>query len=233
MRFEAFTAPHYAALAAAAAVFALLLLFRRRLRGERANRRFRIALASVLLLSEASLQLSYVLDGNWSAGSLPLQLCSLMLLLSAAALLFRVKTLYSAVFFLGSLGAFQAMLTPNLAEPFPQFRYFHFFIAHIAIIAAALYLFAVERYRPTMRSMFGALLWLHLLAVPAAAVNAWTGTTNFMFLAGKPATASLLDLLAPWPWYILQLELVAVALCLTLVGLSKAAEYWFVGRKKP
>lgn len=224
-----FSAQHAAALAVAVVVFAMIVVGRKGLRGEKANRRFRIGMALLLVICEISLQLSYFLEDSWSAGSLPFQLCSLTLLISAAALAFRVKQLYAIVFFLGTLGALQAMVTPNLDQPFPHFRYFHFFIAHIGIIASAVYLLTVERYRPTIRSVFAALLWLHALAVPAAIVNIVTGTTNFMFLARKPQTASMLDMLAPWPWYLLQLEAIALGLCMLLLGVSKLA-FWIKGR---
>lgn len=228
--FEMFSAQHIAAIVIAIVVFASIAFGRNRLREERSNRFFRLGMAGLLVACEIALQSSYVIEGSWGAGSLPFQLCSLTLLLSAAALAFRIKQLYSIIYFLGTLGALQALATPNLDEPFPHFRYFHFFIAHIGIIASAVYLMAVERYKPTLRSVFGAWAWLHVLAVPAAIVNMATGTTNFMFLAGKPATASLLDLLAPWPWYLLQLELVAILLCLVLYGVSQFA-YWMNRRK--
>lgn len=229
--FEMFSAAHMAALAAAAIVFAAIVIGRKGLRGEKAGRRFRIVMAVLLAVCEISLQLSYFIEDSWSVGSLPFQLCSLTLLISAATLAFRVKQLYAIVFFLGTLGAMQAMVTPNLDQPFPHFRYFHFFIAHIGIIATAVYLITVERYRPTIRSVFAALLWLHALAVPAAIVNIVTGTTNFMFLARKPETASLLDMLAPWPWYLIQLEAIALGLCMLLLGVSKLA-FWINRRIK-
>lgn len=221
--FEMFSVQHMVAIAFAVIVFAAIAIGRKGLRGERGNRVFRVGMAALLLACEIALQASYVLEGSWDASSLPFQLCSLTLLLSAAALAFRVRQLYSIVFFLGTLGALQALATPNLEQAFPHFRYFHFFIAHIGIIASAVYLITVERYKPTLLSAFAAWLWLHVLAVPAAIVNMMTGTTNFMFLARKPETASLLDLLAPWPWYLLQLEIVAVALCLILYGVSQFA----------
>ncbi|MFF2886787.1 TIGR02206 family membrane protein [Paenibacillus sp. NPDC057967] len=230
MMFEMFSVQHMVAIAIALIVFAAIAFGRKRLRGERSNRIFRLGMAGLLVACEIALQTSYVLEGSWGAGSLPFQLCSLTLLLAAAALAFRIRQLYSIIYFLGTLGALQALVTPNLDEAFPHFRYFHFFIAHIGIIASAVYLMTVERYKPTLRSVFGAWLWLHVLAVPAAIVNMATGTTNFMFLAHKPATASMLDLLAPWPWYLLQLELVAVLLCLILYGVSQFA-YWMNGRK--
>jgi uncharacterized membrane protein YwaF len=37
-----------------------------------------------------------------------------------------------------------------------------------------------------------------------------------MFIAHKPETASLMDMLGPWPWYILSLELVGLAVSLLL-----------------
>ncbi len=55
----------------------------------------------------------------------------------------------------------------------------------------------------------------YALPFPLCTMTLWTGE-NFMFLARKPDTPSMLDLLAPWPWYILQLEWIALALCFLL-----------------
>jgi hypothetical integral membrane protein (TIGR02206 family) len=228
--FEMFSISHIAALAVMLAAMTAVAAGRGKLREAKAGRVFRIGLALVLIGCEASLQLSYALDDDWGVRSLPFQLCSITLLLSAVMLLFAGKRLYPVVTFLGVLGALQAMITPNLAEPFPEFRYFHFFVAHIGIMMAATYLVAVRRYRPTLKSVWAALLWLHALAVPAAIANLASGTTNFMFLARKPATASLLDALAPWPWYLLQLELVAAVMCLLLYGFIHFV-HWTHGRQ--
>lgn len=224
MGFVMFSAAHIAGLLAALAVFTLIIVFRRPLRQPSLNRSFRYGLAIILFCCEASLQLSYVLEHNWDIGSMPFQLCSLTLLLSVVMLVSNHKGLYSILFFLGSMGALQALLTPNLDETFPQFRYFNFFIAHICIIGAALFITVVERFRPTFRSVLVSWLWLHLLAIPAAMTNLVTGTTNFMFLAGKPETASLLDLLAPWPWYLLQLEFIVIFICMLLFGFTKLVD---------
>jgi hypothetical integral membrane protein (TIGR02206 family) len=230
--FEMFSGSHLAALTVTVAVLAAIAAGRTKLREEKAGRAMRVGLALLLLACEVSFQLSYVLEDNWSAGSLPFQLCSLMVLLSAAMLLSNAKRLYPVVVFLGVAGALQALITPNLDAPFPEFRYFHFFAAHIGIMAAAMYLIAVERYRPTLRATFGALLWLHVLAIPAAITNIATGTTNFMFLARKPGTASLLDALAPWPWYLLQLELIAAAMCLMMYGIIHFVHWTLRGKTR-
>lgn len=227
MAFEMFSAAHNAGLAAAVVVFIAIIVFRKQMRQPELNRAVRYGMAILLLCCEVSLQLSYVIEHNWRLGSMPFQLCSLMLLVCAVLLLTNRRKLYDVVFFLGSMGALQALLTPNLDENFPHFRYFHFFIAHIGIIGAALFIAAVERYRPTFRSVLRALIWLHLLAIPAAITNIVSGKTNFMFLAHKPETASLLDWLAPWPWYLLQLEVIAFIICLLLFTLVKLLDRLF------
>jgi hypothetical integral membrane protein (TIGR02206 family) len=206
----------------AAALIIPVVAFRKRLRSPQANRNFRYGMAALLVGCEVSMQAWYAATGNWGVYSLPFQLCSLMIWLSAASLLTRKRALFEIVFFLGILGALQALLTPDLDAGYPEYRYFEFFIAHGAIIGTGAFLTAAEGYRPTALSALRAFGWLHVLALPAAITNIWTGS-NFMFLARKPSTASLLDLLAPWPWYLLQLELVALALCFGLLGIVKLA----------
>jgi len=218
MRFEWLSAAHLAALAFSLAAWAIMIRYRERLRQPRANRIMRWSLIGVLFASEVSLQLWHVVNGTWGVQAWPLQLCSMTLLLSAVLLLSRGRRLYEICFFLGILGALQALLTPNLDYTFPHFRYVQFFLAHSAIIATSVFMTAVERYRPTAGSVVRAVLWLHVLAVPAYLANLWTGS-NFMFLSRKPSTGSILDLLAPWPWYLLQLELIVWALCYMLYAL--------------
>lgn len=59
------------------------------------------------------------------------------------------------------------------------------------------------------------MLFLNMLVVIIYPINILTGG-NYMFLARKPSTASLLDVLGPHPWYLLALEVVAVVLFMLL-----------------
>ncbi len=224
MGFEAFTWVHGMGVAMAAVFTIAIIGYRRRLRNAKSDAVARTFLAIALIGSEAALYGWYTFSRNWGIYSLPFQLCSLMVWMSAALLLTRSKRLYDITFFLGILGALQALLTPDLqVASYREFRYFHFFLGHGAIIAASVYMTVVTGWRPTVKSVFKAIGWLHVLAVPAAITNAIAGT-NFMFLARKPSSGSLLDLLAPWPWYLFQLEVVALLMCFALLGLVRAID---------
>ncbi|MFT4415104.1 TIGR02206 family membrane protein [Fredinandcohnia humi] len=186
----------------------LLFMFR----GKFSKRKdiIRYTFAFFLLASELSLYLWYVYTGVWDPiDSLPFQLCSISLFLSIIMLLTKNKILFEITYFLGIGGAIQAMLTPELAYDFPHYRYFHFFLAHIAIILASLYMLWYEMCRPTLKSVWKAFVALNVIAVIVYFVNKLTGG-NYMFLAHKPYNPSLIDFLGPYPWYILSLEVVAL-----------------------
>jgi hypothetical integral membrane protein (TIGR02206 family) len=57
----------------------------------------------------------------------------------------------------------------------------------------------------------------------------WLIGSNYMFIAHPPETASLIDVLGPWPWYLLSLEGIAVVVFLLLY-----LPYLFIDlRRKP
>jgi hypothetical integral membrane protein (TIGR02206 family) len=216
-RFTAFSATHLMSLM----LFVMLVVFIYAAsnwlrRGERRRAISRYALAVVLAAAEIALNVWYISRGVFDpADTLPLELCSISLYLCVFMLLFRSRLLFQIVYFTGIGGALQALLTPVLAFDFPHFRFVQFFLAHSMIIIAVLYMVWVERFRPTLKSVALTMLVLNLLLVVILFVNANTGG-NYMFVSHKPETASMLDFLGPYPWYLLSLEGVAVVMFLLL-----------------
>ncbi|MDP4099052.1 TIGR02206 family membrane protein [Paenibacillus sp. P96] len=208
--FQAFSSPHLVWIGIIAAVVWLLFVLRHQIRSRDKLRAWlRWLLAAILLASEVCLQCWYIQQQVWDASrTLPLELCSITLLLSSVMLMTRSRLLYQFLFFAGIAGALQAVVTPNLAYDFPHFRFIQFFVAHAAIILASLYMTWVEGCRPTWKSIGLAMLFLN-----GCALIVWIADllldANYMFLRGKPDTPSLLDLLGPYPYYILAEEAVA------------------------
>jgi len=179
--------------------------------------------AVTLLIMEVLYHMWLVQTDRWNlSGSLPLELCSISLVLTIILLWTGNKHVYDVVFYAGIGGALQAIATPVLDLSFPHFRYFHFFYTHIGIIITALYFTWVKGYRPTFKGVLKTMVVLNVLFPLIFAVNVLVDG-NYMFLRTKPSNGSLLDFLGPYPWYILSLEIVTF---LIFVGL------WFVFRKK-
>jgi hypothetical integral membrane protein (TIGR02206 family) len=147
--------------------------------------------------------------------NLPLELCDATLIL----MLVELFTLSPAVFDLAYYGALagtsMALLTPNLWEPFPSLSTIQFFVAHGLVLSSAFYLVWSGQARPRPGSVARAMLWLNVWAGFVGAFD-FLFKTNYMYLRNKPANASLLDYLGPWPWYISAGEAVALVLFLLL-----------------
>jgi len=181
------------------------------------RRAFRIGLAVLLLSVNISWQVWCLVNGTWSLQThLPLHLCTAMVYFNALMLLTKSYRLYEFCYFAGIGGAIQALLTPDVGPyGFPHYGYFHFFVGHGASIAAAIYMTAVEGYRPHWRSLLRVAVMLNLYLLVVGAVNFVIGS-NFMYLMYKPATPSLLDYLGPWPWYVVAAEPIGLAVFLLL-----------------
>lgn len=169
-------------------------------------------LFGVLVFTEIALITWTITNGFWDIRyNLPLHLCTISLFLSAYMLLTKNYRIFEVLYFFGLGGAIQAMLTPDLTYTFPHFRFFHFFIAHIAIILAVLYMVWIFKYTVTIGSLIKSFIVLNGLALIAFSVNQLTGA-NYMFLARKPQGPSMLDWLGPYPWYILSLQLIVLVI---------------------
>lgn len=214
--FVAYSASHVWALAILGATIVLLYGYRNRLRSGNRSRYGRYVLAVLLAASELALNAWYVAQRVYDPkDTLPLELCSISLYLCIGMLVFRSEAIFRFVYFTGIGGAAQALFTPVLFYDFPHFRFIEFFVAHGAIFLSVLYMVWVERFRPTLKSVFVTLGLLNVLLVFVFFIDALTGG-NYMFLARKPDTASLLDVLGPYPWYILSMEAVALAIFMLL-----------------
>jgi len=123
---------------------------------------------------------------------------------------------FEFVYFLGITGAGHTLLTPNIGRyGFPHIHFFLTLVGHAGIVLAAVYLTFVEGYRPTWKSLWQVFGWANLFMVGIFFLNRAIGS-NYMYVSHKPETPSLMDLMGPWPWYILVLEAVALMHMLAL-----------------
>jgi len=207
--FKLFGAAHVVALAVVATIILFLFYLKRR-KSDRLNLFFRLLVALLLIVDELMYHAWNIHIHEWTLQKmLPLHLCSLFVWLCAVMLLTKSRSIYEFAYFVGIGGAFQVLLTPDIgAYNFPHFRFFQVFLSHGLIIVSALYMTIVEGCRPTGASLKRVFLWLNGYMVFVYVVNLLVGG-NYLFIMHKPETASLLDLLGPWPVYIIVAEAVA------------------------
>ena len=130
------------------------------------------------------------------------------------ALLTRNQLAYEIAFFWGLGGTLQAVLTPNLPVGFPSYRFVQFFVTHSGIVVGVLFATWSLRRKPRRGSVLRVFIISNLFMVAIAGANVLLGA-NYMFLCGPPDAPTFL-FFAGWPWYIVFLEFVAIALFVLL-----------------
>jgi hypothetical integral membrane protein (TIGR02206 family) len=207
---------HLAALVILLLINLAIILYRRRFTLQ-TRKTFRLGLATLLLVNELSWHVWNYAVGQWTLQTmLPLHICSLLVFASAWMLAVKSFTIYEFAYFLGIGAAFQAVMTPDLGiYGFPHYRFFQTFISHGGIVTAALYMTLVEGFRPTWKSLVKVAVWGNVYLLVVTGINLLIGS-NYMFTLHKPPTASLFDVLGPWPIYLLAAEGIAAVVFLLL-----------------
>jgi hypothetical integral membrane protein (TIGR02206 family) len=170
------------------------------------------ALAIVIVANEASWWVWLALQHTWSLSyALPLHLCDVAAFVAAAALWTRRPLLVELTYFWGLAGTSNSLITPDISDHFPGYLFFQFYIDHGAIVAAALFLVIGLQITPRRGAVARVAVLTLGLAAFDSVVNLMTGG-NYMFLRHAPGVHSLLDLMGPWPWYVVGAAALALAL---------------------
>ncbi|HUH95761.1 MAG TPA: TIGR02206 family membrane protein [Anaerolineales bacterium] len=213
--FELFGAAHIAALLCLVAVNLFLVRFRNS--SETTKRSIRWTLAIVIWTAEISWHVWNLYWGYWSVQfMLPLNVCSVLIWLSGFMLILKNRPIYEFAYFLGIAACANYLLTPDLGiYGFPHYRFIQTFISHGGVITAAVYMTVVEGLRPTWKSFGRVLLGTNVYMLAIYFINTALGS-NYLLMNAKPTTASMLEFMPAWPYYIIDLELIGIAIFLLL-----------------
>jgi hypothetical integral membrane protein (TIGR02206 family) len=213
--FVTFSPSHLVAVAAVLTGSVALVVVARAARSARFDRAMRWALAAGCAAFVAYSLYWVVAEGRGSLRFLlPLHLCDVSVFLAPVVLLTGHRRVFEVLYFWGIGGALQAIATPPPLDAFPRLTCISFFFGHGVVLASALYAAVVMRLRPTPRSIVRVWAITNLYGLAIIPVNLALDA-NYLFLLRKPAAPTLLDLMGPWPWYVLVLDAVAFAvICL-------------------
>jgi len=165
----------------------------------------RSSIAGMLWINEISMWVYRLWDGSYTVlEHLPLHLCGFSIILCPIMLMKKNHNIYDLVYFWGLGGASQAFFTPTIEVGFPSFLFFQYFISHGLIILSVVYATVILKMRPSLLALSRTTLITLGLLLPIGVIN-WLVGSNYFFINGKPETSTLLDLMGPWPIYIVPL----------------------------
>jgi hypothetical integral membrane protein (TIGR02206 family) len=142
----------------------------------------------------------FLAPSNFSWGiSLPLQVCDLLIPVSAIALISSQRDARSIQYFCGFILAGQAIVTPAGDQNPQSFRFWLYWIIHAGIYSSAIFDLIVMKYTPYFRDICRVFLFNIIyisIVFPLNILFNW----NYGFLgASKPEASTIIDIMGPWP----------------------------------
>lgn len=160
-----------------------------------------------LSLFVAFSEIAWVLLRLWlgvfnPAEDLPFVICHFMALILPVFMFTLNRLMYEILYFWILAGTIQAILTPHLANGFPNYTFLAFWIVHCGLVIVILYATIVYQIRPTLKSLGKSFFALQFYVALSFVIN-YLLDANYNYVCHKPPTASVLDYLGPWPVYVI------------------------------
>lgn len=201
--FTNFTLPHLLPILIAVGIIFLIYRGRNTIRDMKREHYFRYALAFIMIVSEMSYYWRLTAHSGLNPNAidhLPITVCGWMTVFASYMVVGKSQTLFDLSYFWCFSGTIFALITPTVITytGTTRFRYYQFWIEHLAGYIAVFYMIFVHKMRPTVKSAIKAYIGIVLLAGVAFFTNNLLGPgANYLFMAAPESTPSILDILPP------------------------------------
>ena len=176
------------------AILSISLLYILKNKSDRDKKIFRLILGCFALILQISYDIWLIVNENFTIKeSLPLNICSVSLILVFILFLTKNRIVFSVQYFWGIIGSSYALIFPNIIHNFPHFRFVEYFLAHGVILFSVFYFLFIEKYTITIKSAVAAYIFSVFYLGIVFVINLIIGS-NYLFLMKKPQFASFLDL---------------------------------------
>ncbi len=178
-------------------------------------------MGGLLLINEVWFHAIKIAVDQWSIQTaLPLQLCSILVYLSAWTLIARDRRVFEPLYYLGLIGASQALITPQApGHAYAGIHFFQTMISHGLIILTIGFLAIVEQWRLPKRFPFYILYLGAAYMILVGFFNACFDS-NYLLMNQKPEFPTILDYLPEWPGYVPCMYLIAGVLVFVIYAFT-------------
>lgn len=146
---------------------------------------------------------------------LPIHICRI-LALAAPFVYWKENKFWVGIFYFWILaGTLNAVITADIRFAYPHWNYFVYFIMHLGLIPLPIYYAIVLGNRIKLKDMWNAFWVANIFLILTMAIN-FSIESNYMFTRHKPEVATIMEVLGPWPWYLVGLQFIAVVLFIIL-----------------
>ncbi len=210
--FMAFSKEHWIPLCIVAVIGLFSIIFAKYSLNDRQQVTFGTLLALIPVLGVFGRLTFLHLDGILVIkDELPLHICRFVALVIPLAMWKKNRYWLGVFYFWILVGTLNANLTPDIENGFPHWSYFTYWILHSFLVILPFYCIFIFRIEITWKDLLNAFIFANVFMVVTLVVN-FLMDTNYMYTRQKPPSASLIDYMGPWPWYLVSLQFLALFL---------------------
>ncbi|MCD6482228.1 MAG: TIGR02206 family membrane protein [Candidatus Izimaplasma sp.] len=182
IEFVAWEIYHFIPMALVVIGVLLIYLFKDKIKASGYDKRIRYTLGTLGIISEVSLQIWLIANGNWTAkANLPIGLCSFSLYLGVYVMFTKNWKVFEIAYF-WSLGGVISVLFPDILYGPDNFRYYNFLFLHMIFFFMYMYMLFVNDYIPTFSSFKKSFVLLLIVVLFVIVPLNLIFGTNFMYL---------------------------------------------------
>ncbi len=214
--FEAFSAMHFIPVVVIISLYIIIILYASKL-----SEKKQVILGFLLSLLPLAAVLirvfMLIIDNTFNIKEdLPLHLCRVVAFMLPWVMWTRNRLWLGVLYFYIVGGTLQAVITPELSDGPYSIQYYLYWILHAWMIGIPVYAIIIHKIRIKWQDFWRAVIYINGYLLITHAINLLL-ESNYFYTMHKPPVESLLDVLGPWPVYILSVECIGAIIFLLLM----------------
>lgn len=208
-KFESYTWAHGIPLMIISIIGLILIITGLRLKSFEDKKKILLSLSVFPALAAIFGMIFPLIEGDFNIqDDLPFHVCRFAAL-TTPIIIWKNNRFWMGIFYFWILaGTLNANITADVEYGFPHWSYFNYWMIHSFLVLIPIYYVIVLKVKISFSDLKNAFWMANAFLLFTLTVNVLIGS-NYMYSRHKPPVASLLDLLGPWPTYLITGQLLA------------------------